>query len=98
MSGSKLTRLTEIVVKNPNSIPTGTCKKCLGLNALLNNINSVITSIVWNITVATPISIPQITLSVYGIELTGVEPKLDLIERPTPNVIKNKPKKYKNEK
>ena len=41
--------------------------------------------------VETPISIAQIKFMAYGIELTGAEPKFDLIEKAIPNVIRYNP-------
>jgi hypothetical protein len=42
--------------------------------------------------VATPISTNHIRFIAYGMELTGAEPKHDLIENATPNVIRYRPK------
>jgi hypothetical protein len=42
--------------------------------------------------VANPISIAHIKSIAYGIELTGAEPKPDLIEKATPKVMRYSPK------
>ena len=42
--------------------------------------------------VVIPRSMFNIRFNAYGIDATGVEPRPDLIENATPNVIKNKPK------
>lgn len=44
--------------------------------------------------VAFPISIPHTHVIVYGIELTGDTPRLDLTDNAIPIVIINSPTKY----
>ena len=43
--------------------------------------------------VALPISMPQTQVMVYGIELTGETPKLDLTDRAMPMVMTKRPTK-----
>ena len=47
----------------------------------------------WNRMVALPISMPQTQVMVYGIELTGETPKLDLTDRAMPMVMTKRPTK-----
>ena len=51
------------------------------------------TRITWKMTVATPISIPQTQVMVYGMELTGDTPRLDLTDSAMPIVMTKKPPK-----
>lgn len=47
----------------------------------------------WKMTVATPISMPQTQVMVYGMELTGDTPRWDLTDSAMPIVMTKKPPK-----
>ena len=93
VDGSIAASVLQVVVNAPNTMPTGICSRFL--HSKRRRISSIcrMTRMTWKMTVATPISMPQTQVMVYGMELTGDTPRLDLTDSAMPIVMTKKPPK-----
>lgn len=82
---------SERSVKYPNINALINCKSLFGLNLFFKIGIWRNTKRTLKITVVIPIFTPEASVKEYGIELIGVTPKPDFIERPTPSDITNNP-------